>query len=83
MSGKFGIAALALLALVSGCVSYEYNGKSGDGKGSISPMLHDAILALAALGFSDEVANKMVGQVVAAHPEAQDTESIIRLALKS
>jgi Holliday junction DNA helicase RuvA len=59
------------------------NGKSGDGKGSISPMLHDAILALAALGFSDEVANKMVGQVVAAHPEAQDTESIIRLALKS
>lgn len=28
---KFGIAALALLALVSGCVSYEYKGKSGDG----------------------------------------------------
>ena len=59
------------------------SGRSGEGKSSVSPMLHDAILALAALGFSDEAANKMVGQVVAAHPEALDTESIIRLALKS
>lgn len=54
----------------------------GDGKGSISPVLHDAILALTALGFSDEAANTMVSQVVAAHPDAKDTEAIIRLALK-
>ena len=52
------------------------------GKGEISPMLHDAILALSALGFNEETANKMVGQVVAAHPEAKDTETIIRFALK-
>ena len=30
MSMKCTVAALALLALVSGCVSYEYTGKSGD-----------------------------------------------------
>ena len=30
MRMKFGVAALALLALVSGCVSYEYKGKSAD-----------------------------------------------------
>ena len=57
-------------------------GRGGDGKGSISPVLRDAILALTALGFSDEAANKMVSQVVAANPDAKDTEAIIRLALK-
>ena len=54
----------------------------GEGKGALSPVLHDAILALSALGFSEEAANKMVSQVVAAHPEAKDTEAVIRLALK-
>ena len=52
------------------------------GKGEISPMLRDAILALTALGFNEESANKMVSQVVAAHPDAKDTEAIIRFALK-
>lgn len=52
------------------------------GKGEISPVLHDAILALTALGFNEESANKMVSQVVAAHPDAKDTEAIIRFALK-
>ena len=52
------------------------------GKGEISPVLHDAILALSALGFNEEAANKMVSQVVAAHPDAKDTETIIRFALK-
>ena len=52
------------------------------GKGEISPVLRDAILALSALGFNEEAANKMVSQVVAAHPDAKDTETIIRFALK-
>ncbi len=44
--------------------------------------LLDARKALSALGFSDEVASKMVAKVVAAHPEAADTEAVVRLALK-
>lgn len=48
---------------------------------SAAPMLQDAILALTALGFSDEVANKMVSSVVQEHPEASDAETVIRLAL--
>ena len=43
--------------------------------------LRDAILALSALGFNEETANKMVAAAVAAHPEAGDTETIVRLAL--
>lgn len=52
-----------------------------DAKGSASPMLHDAILALSALGFNEETANKMVSQVVAAKPDAKDVETIVRMAL--
>ena len=50
---------------------------------SRAPALHDAVLALAALGFSEESANKMVGAVVAANPDVHDTETMVRLALKS
>jgi Holliday junction DNA helicase RuvA len=57
-------------------------GARGEGKSAMSPVLRDAILALTALGFNDESANKMVSQVVAAHPDAKDTETIIRFALK-
>jgi len=57
-------------------------GKGDRGKAA-APFVHDAILALGALGFADEAANKMVSQVLAAHPEAADTEQIIRWALKS
>ena len=56
--------------------------RSGEGKGALSPVLHDAILALSALGFSEEAANRMVSQVIAAHPETKDTEAVIRFALK-
>ena len=54
----------------------------GDAK-SVTPVLRDAILALGALGFNEETANKMVSAVVSAHPEAKDTETVVRLALKS
>ena len=59
------------------------SGRGDARKGASSPMLRDAILALSALGFSEEAANKMVGAVVAAHPDAADVETIVREALKS
>lgn len=48
-----------------------------------APGLRDAILALSALGFSEETANKMVGDVVAKNPDVRETDKIIRLALSS
>lgn len=51
-----------------------------DGK-TRSPMLHDAILALSALGFAEETANKMVSEVLSADPEIADVETIIKKAL--
>ncbi|MBO7309253.1 MAG: Holliday junction branch migration protein RuvA [Kiritimatiellae bacterium] len=46
-----------------------------------APMLRDAILALSALGFNEETANRMVTQVIQANPSVSDVESVIRLAL--
>lgn len=47
------------------------------------PILHDAILALTALGFNDETANKMVSKVLADNPSVKDVETLVRLALAS
>ena len=55
--------------------------RAGADKEAAAPVLRDAILALSALGFSEETANKMVGDVVAKQPEAKDTETLVRLAL--
>ncbi len=41
----------------------------------------DAVLALAALGFAQDVAGKMVSDVIAKRPDITDTETLIRLAL--
>lgn len=46
-----------------------------------APMLRDAILALSALGFSEETANKMVTKVIQENPSIADVETLIRLAL--
>ena len=46
-----------------------------------APMLRDAILALSALGFNEETANRMVTQVVQENPSVSDVEAVIRLAL--
>jgi Holliday junction DNA helicase RuvA len=55
----------------------------GEGGGTAqTPVLHDALLALTALGYGDETANKMVASVLAAHPDVTDLETVIRLALK-
>jgi len=46
-----------------------------------SPMIRDAILALSALGFNEETANKMVTDVLQAQPDVKDVETIVRQAL--
>lgn len=57
--------------------------RAGGGKEATAPVLRDAILALSALGFNEETANKMVSDVVTGNPEAKDTETVVRLALSS
>jgi len=52
--------------------------KAGDAR---APVLRDAILALSALGFSEETAHKMVSDVMAAKPDLKDVETIIKTAL--
>ena len=46
-------------------------------------VLRDAMLALSALGFSEEVARAKVQQVLAADPSLSDTETILKKALSS
>lgn len=48
-----------------------------------APVLRDAILALSALGFNEETANRMVTKVVQGNPAVSDVETLIRLALSS
>ena len=70
---KDKVSALAALAATS---------RRG-GEDSKTPVIRDAILALTALGFSEEVANKMVSKVLASDPAVKDAETLIRLALSS
>lgn len=56
------------------------SGRGGGASGD-APALHDAMLALSALGFGEDAVGRMVGQVVAANPGVTDAETIIRLAL--
>ena len=58
-------------------------GADRKGVSGAAPVLRDAILALSALGFSEETANKMVSGVVAKEPEVKDVETIIRMALSN
>ena len=44
-------------------------------------VLRDAMLALAALGFAEDVARKQVQQVLEADPEVSDVETVVRRAL--
>lgn len=57
------------------------NGAAETGRGD-AQVLRDAMLALAALGYADDAAKKMVQNVLTNHPEAKDIESIVKLALK-
>lgn len=47
-----------------------------------SNVLRDAMLALSALGFSEEIARAKVQRVLEADPSVQDTETVVKLALK-
>ncbi len=47
-----------------------------------SNVLRDAMLALSALGFGDEVARAKVQAVLEANPKVADTETVVKLALK-
>lgn len=53
------------------------------GPSGSAPMLRDAILALSALGFNEETANKMVSGVLEKDPGVKDVETVIRMALSS
>jgi len=55
--------------------------KGEKGGNANAPVLRDAILALTALGFSEETANKMVSDVMAAKPDLKNVETIIKTAL--
>ena len=44
-------------------------------------MIRDAMLALSALGFGEEAANKMVATVLQEHPDVKDVETVVRFAL--
>ena len=57
--------------------------RRGGAEGEKAPMLRDAVLALTALGFNDETANKMVSKVLADNPSVKDVETLVRLALAS
>ena len=45
-------------------------------------VLRDAMLALSALGFSEEMARAKVQKVLETDPSVQDTETVVKLALK-
>lgn len=47
-----------------------------------SAVLRDAMLALTALGFTEDNARKAVQRVLEGEPDVQDAETVIRLALK-
>ena len=57
-----------------------FAGGSGD-RNVAAPTAADAVAALRALGFNEEVSAKMVAEVLAKHPEADSVEKIIKLSL--
>ena len=57
--------------------------RGGKGMATVSPVVADALSALRALGFNEEVSSKMVTDVLAKNPNVDDVEKVIRLALAS
>lgn len=54
---------------------------AGEGDGRRTGVLRDAMLALAALGFADDVARKQVQKVLESDPSVSDVETVVRRAL--
>jgi Holliday junction DNA helicase RuvA len=52
-----------------------------DGGGDVDTRIRDAVLALVALGYRQDAADKMVKQTVKSGPDGADVEQIIRRAL--
>ena len=48
-----------------------------------SSIAGDSVMALRALGFSDEASSKMVADVFASHPDADTVEKVVKMALSS
>ena len=57
------------------------NGKAAAGDAAKGAVLRDAMLALTALGFSEDTARQQVQRVLEADPSISDTETLIRRAL--
>lgn len=57
------------------------NGKAGGGDDAKAGILRDAMLALTALGFSEDTAREQVQRVIETDPAVADTQTIIRRAL--
>jgi len=57
------------------------NGKAAEGDDAKSGILRDAMLALAALGYSEDTARQQVQRVLEVDPAVADTQTIIRRAL--
>ena len=57
------------------------NGKVAEGDAARGTALRDAMLALTALGFSEDTARQQVQRVMEADPSISDTETLIRRAL--
>ena len=57
------------------------NGKAAAGDAARGTVLRDAMLALTALGFSEDTARQQVQRVLEADPAVADTETLIRRAL--
>ncbi len=57
------------------------NGKAAAGDAARGTVLRDAMLALTALGFSEDTARQQVQRVLEADPSVADTETLIRRAL--
>ena len=60
-----------------------FAGRLAGGEAGASPVVSDALSALRALGFSEEVSSKMVTDVLAKNPAADSVEKIIKIALGS
>jgi Holliday junction DNA helicase RuvA len=55
----------------------------GERGGAANAVVRDAMLALSALGFGEDTANKMVAKAVAENPGIDDVERLVRLALSA
>ena len=63
-------------------LAFAARGPAG-GAAAAAPIASDAVAALRALGFGDEVSAKMVTDILAKNPDVASTEQVIKLALAS